>query len=550
MLQFEAYLDQQLKTALKALNYPEIEYQFDRPKAEAHGDISVNLAMLLAKSLKQNPRQIAQEIVNALSLDSRQIEKVEIAGPGFINFFLAEEGLQARVPEILQGGENYGRFTVGEARPAMVEFVSANPTGPLTVGHGRGAVVGDTVANLLEWLGYRVTREYYFNDAGRQMRVLGDSVRLRYLELLGEKVDFPEDHYQGEYIKDIAAKVLQAHGSALKESAETDIFKETAVSEIFADINRTLESMNVRFDSYFNEMDLYRNGDIDRVIENLKKKNLAYEQDGALWFKASQFGLEKDRVIVKSSGEPTYRLPDIAYHIIKFQRQFEIMVDIFGADHIATYPDVLAGLRASGYDSSKVKVLIHQFVTLMEGTEKVKMSTRKANFVTLDELIAEAGGDVTRWFFLMRSMQSHLNFDLKLAKTHSDENPVYYNQYAHARICSILRNAEEKGIRYEDKTGFSESQFAPLREKSELELIKKLLEFPKTVYKCALDYEPHLLPLYLSEVSTAFHKFYTECRVISEDEALTRARLGLCLAVKTVLGNGFRIVGVSAPERM
>jgi len=550
MLQFEAYLDQQLKTALKALNYPEIEYQFDRPKAEAHGDISVNLAMLLAKSLKQNPRQIAQQIVSAMSLDSRQIAKVEIAGPGFINFFLAEAGLQARVPEILQGGENYGRFTVGEARPAMVEFVSANPTGPLTVGHGRGAVVGDTVANLLEWLGYRITREYYFNDAGRQMRVLADSVRLRYLELSGEKIDFPEDYYQGEYIKDIAAKVLQAHGSSLKESVETDIFKETAVREIFADINRTLESMNVRFDSYFNEMDLYRNGDIDRVIENLKQKSLAYEQDGALWFKASQFGLEKDRVIVKSSGEPTYRLPDIAYHIVKFQRQFEIMVDIFGADHIATYPDVLAGLRASGYDSSKVKVLIHQFVTLMEGAEKVKMSTRKANFVTLDELIAEAGGDVTRWFFLMRSMQSHLNFDLKLAKTHSDENPVYYNQYAHARICSILRNAEEKGIRYEGKTGLSESQFAPLREKSELELIKKLIEFPKTVYKCALDYEPHLLPLYLSEVSTAFHKFYTECRVITEDEALTRARLGLCLAVKTVLANGFRIVGVSAPERM
>lgn len=550
MLQFEAYLDRQLKTALKALNYPDIEYQFDRPKAEAHGDISVNLAMLLAKSLKQNPRQIAQQLVSALTLDPRQIGKTEIAGPGFINFFLAEEGLRARVQEILQSGENYGRFTIGESRPAMVEFVSANPTGPLTVGHGRGAVVGDTVANLLEWLGYKVTREYYFNDAGRQMRVLADSVRLRYLELLGEKIDFPEDYYQGEYIKDIAAKVLEAHGSALKESAEADIFKETAVGEIFADINRTLERMNVRFDSYFNEMDLYRNGDIDRVIENLKKKNLAYEQDGALWFKASQFGLEKDRVIVKSSGEPTYRLPDIAYHIVKFQRQFEIMVDIFGADHIATYPDVLAGLQALGYDSSKVKVLIHQFVTLMEGTEKVKMSTRKANFVTLDELIAEAGGDVTRWFFLMRSMQSHLNFDLKLAKTHSDENPVYYNQYAHARICSILRNAEEKGIRYEGKTGFSESQFAPLREKSELELIKKLIEFPKTVYKCALNYEPHLLPLYLSEVSTAFHKFYTECRVITEDEALTRARLGLCLAVKTVLGNGFRIVGVSAPERM
>jgi len=428
MLHIESYLSEQIKLSLQKLNFPQIEFQFDRPRLDAHGDISINIAMLLAKEVKQNPRQIAQQIVDSLSLDSTEIAKTEIAGPGFINFFLAEEGLQKRIHEILKSGEQYGRFDLGKSRKAMVEFVSANPTGPLTVGHGRGAVVGDTIANLLEWAGYEITREYYFNDAGRQMRMLGDSVRLRYLQLLGEDLEFPEEYYQGEYIKDIAAKIVKEHGAKFKNDEQHDIFKDTAEDEIFDDIKKTLASLNVRHDTFFNELDLYESGAIDRVIGKLKKQNLAYEQDGALWFRATEYGLEKDRVIVKSSGEPTYRLPDIAYHIDKFERGFDLMVDIFGADHIATYPDVLAGIKALGYNPEKIKVLIHQFVTLYEGSEIIKMSTRKANFVTLDELIAEVGGDVTRWFFLMRSMQSHLNFDLKLAKTNSEENPVYYNQ--------------------------------------------------------------------------------------------------------------------------
>ncbi|MCB0259656.1 MAG: arginine--tRNA ligase, partial [Calditrichaeota bacterium] len=406
MLQLESYLNQQIEQACRQLQFPNISYQIDRPRQEAHGDISINLAMLLTKALKQNPRQIAARILEALSLDSDIIEKVEIAGPGFINFFIAPAYLQKTVTRVLAEGENYGRFDSGKGRKAMVEFVSANPTGPLTVGHGRQAVLGDTVANLLEWLGYEVTREYYFNNAGRQMRVLADSVRQRYLELLGDKIDFPEDYYQGDYIRDIAAGLREAHGDALRGSDDLTVFKDAAEQAIFADIKKTLASLNVYFDSFFNESDLYENGAIDAVIAALKKDDLAYEHEGALWFRATRYGLDQDRVIVKSSGEPTYRLPDMAYHLNKYERGFDPIIDIFGADHIATYPDVLAGLKALGCDPERVKVLIHQFVTLMEGSEKVKMSTRKANFVTLDELIEDASPDVTRWFFLMRSMQS------------------------------------------------------------------------------------------------------------------------------------------------
>ncbi len=545
MLKIESYLKQQIDRVLQKQQLPRVGYQFDRPRVEAHGDISINVAMLLAKPLKQNPRQIANQIVKSLKLDRAVIAKTEIAGPGFINFFIAPQALQATVKSILEEGEHYGKLTQSPSPRALVEFVSANPTGPLTVGHGRQAVLGDTISNILEWQGYNVTREYYFNNAGRQMRVLADSVRLRYLELLGETIKFPEDYYQGEYIKDIARKIQQEYGDSLKNTDDLSVFKDRAESEIFADIKQTLASLHIYFDSFVNELDLYEKGEVDYVIETLKSRNLAYEKDGALWFKTTEFGMDKDRVIVKRTGEPTYRLPDIAYHKYKFDRGFDVMIDLFGADHIATYPDVLAGLKALGYDPERVKVLIHQFVTLYEGKEKVKMSTRKANFVTLDELIEEVGADVTRWFFLMRSMQSHLNFDLQLAKTQSDENPVYYNQYAHARICSILRHAEEQGIRFE-----MPEHFGLLKEKSELDLVKKLMEFPGVLSKCATELEPHPLPLYLSEVSTAFHKFYTECRVLSDDRALTRARLGLCMATKTVLANGFRIVGVSAPERM
>ncbi|RMF61095.1 MAG: arginine--tRNA ligase [Calditrichaeota bacterium] len=546
MLKIESYLKQQIDATLQKLSFPHVTYQFDRPRLEAHGDISINVAMILAKSLKQNPREIANQIVTNLELKPETVEKVEIAGPGFINFFLSPEVLRTEIREILKQKEEYGKFFLSPSPKALVEFVSANPTGPLTVGHGRQAVLGDTIANILEWNGFTVTREYYFNNAGRQMRVLADSVRLRYLELLGETIEFPEDYYQGEYIKDIARKILETHGDSLKDSTDLTIFKETAEQEIFEDIKATLASLNIVFDSFVNELDLYEKGEVDFVIETFKSKNLAYEKDGALWFKTTEFGLEQDRVIVKSTGEPTYRLPDIAYHKYKFDRGFDLMVDIFGADHIATYPDVLAGLKALGYDTERVKVLIHQFVTLFEGKEKVKMSTRKATFITLDELVQEVGKDATRWFFLMRGMKTHLNFDLQLAKTQSDENPVYYNQYAHARICSILRNASDKGISLQDNPSLN-----LLKHPAEFQLMKKLMEFPRIVEKCRNEFEPQPLTQYLSEVSTAFHKFYTECRVISEEEPeLTQARLKLCLATKQVLANGFTILGISAPEKM
>ncbi|MEJ2049066.1 MAG: arginine--tRNA ligase [Calditrichota bacterium] len=545
MQKIESYLQKIIKAALDTLDYPHPTFTFEIPKIETHGDLSVNLAMQLAGELKQNPRQIAQNIVNNLTFDSTYIARVEIAGPGFINFFYAPSYLQNFVQEILDKNKNFGRNKTGRNQKAQVEFVSANPTGPLTIGHGRQAVIGDTIANFLEWSGYQVIREYYFNNAGRQMRVLGDSVKLRYRELCGEKIDFPDEFYQGQYILEIARELKKEHGNNLLKQQDSDIFKEKAEDLIFADIKNTLARLGIVFDVFYNERDLYDSGEIDQVIQFFKEKDLAYEKDGALWFRTTRFGQDQDRVIVKSTGEPTYRLPDIAYHRTKFERGFDLVVDIFGADHIATYPDVLAGIKALGYDENKIRVLIHQFVTLYQGQEKVKMSTRKANFVTLDELMDEVGADVTRWFFLMRSMESHLNFDLGLAKTQSDENPVYYNQYAHARICSILRNAEEKKVKYTNR-----DTLYRLTDTSEYQLIKKLMEFPNLVHRCTEEYTPHQLTQYLSEVSTAFHKFYTECWVLTEDNELSQARLALCLATRTVLANGFKILGVTAPEKM
>lgn len=546
MFRIESYLKKRINAALEKLSYPKIELSFDQPKLETHGDLSLNIAMQLAGKLKMNPRQIARQITDGLELENNPwISGIEIAGPGFINFFYSPNLLQHVVEDILSEKDDFGKQNFGQGKKAQVEFVSANPTGPLTIGHGRQAVLGDTLANLLEWTGFQVTREYYFNNAGRQMRVLGESVRLRYLELLGEKIDFPEDHYQGEYIRDIARHLVKSQGDSLKLKPDSEIFKNTAEKLIFEDINRTLARLGIRFDVYFNEIDLYEKGEIEKVLAEFKEKGLSYEKDGALWFRTTKFGQEKDRVIVKSSGEPTYRLPDIAYHRTKFEREFDLIVDLFGADHIATYPDVLAGLEALGYDTSRIKVLIHQFVTLYEGDEKVKMSTRKANFVTLDELMQEVGVDVTRWFFLMRSMDSHLNFDLTLAKNQSEENPVYYNQYAHARICSILQKVAPEKIDI-----LTPADLKKLENIYEFQLIKKLMDFPNTVERCTAEYVPHQLTQYLSDVSGAFHKFYTECRVLTDDLELSKARLALCQATKVVLANGFKILGVAAPEQM
>jgi len=514
------------------------------PNQKDHGDYATNIALMLSKKLKKKPREVASEIVDNLDYDKNVLEKIEIAGPGFINFSFTKSYIPQIINGIINSNENFGKSDKHIGKLAQVEFVSANPTGPLTVGHGRNAVTGDTVANLLEWIGYNVEREYYFNNAGRQMRVLGDSVRLRYLELLGEKIDFPEDYYQGEYIKDIAAKLKNEFGDKLKNDDPEGIFKQTAEKEIFADINGTLERLHIHFKKYFNENSLYEEGKIKSLLDEFKERALSYEKEGAIWMKFSELGNDVDKVIVKSSGEPTYRLPDIAYHITKFERGYDLMVDLFGSDHNATYPDVLAGLKALGYDSQKVKVLIHQFVTIMQRGEIVKMSTRKANYITLDELMDEVGSDVVRYFFNMRSITSHLNFDLDLAKKQSDENPVFYLQYAHARISSILRMTKEEGLQ------ISTANLQLLETLEEQNLLKKLYEFPEEVLISAENFEPHRICTYLEELAALFHRFYTVCRIIGSEKKLAEARIALVIAVKTVIKNGLTILGVSAPEKM
>ncbi len=543
------YLIKLFKSAQNKLPYLcEIDPTFSVPGQQNHGDYATNTAMILSKKLKRNPKDIANEIIANLDYDKKIIEKIEIAGPGFINFYFTASYNSQIVKDVLEEKENFGKSKKYAGKKAMVEFISANPTGPLTVGHGRNAIVGDTVANMLEWIGYSVDREYYFNNAGRQMRVLGDSVRLRYLELLGhqsaEGGQFPEDYYQGEYIKEIASKLKDEFGDKLVNEDAEGKFKQTAEKEIFADIIKTMERIQIRMKNFFNENTLYEEGKIKALLEEFKKKNLSYEKDDAVWLKLTELGNDQDKVIVKATGEPTYRLPDIAYHITKYERNYDLMIDLFGSDHSATYPDVLAGLRALGYDASKVKVLIHQFVTIMEKGEVVKMSTRKANYITLDELVDEVGSDVVRYFFNMRSITSHLNFDLDLAKKQSDENPVFYLQYAHARISSILRMTKDEGL------NSSLENLELLITKEEQSLLKKLYEFPDDVIYSAENFETNRITSYLEELAALFHRFYTECRIIGSEKKLAEARIALCIAVQTVIKNGLSILGVSAPEKM
>lgn len=522
----------------------DITISFDVPKSTDHGDLSSNAAMLLTKVLKKNPRVIAQEIIDSLNLDSSVITKTEIAGPGFINFFFTLEYTSKIIKEILDKKENFGKSDKYKGKKANVEFVSANPTGPLTVGHGRNAVVGDTVANLLEWIGYEVDREYYFNNAGRQMRVLGDSVKLRYLEILGDKIDFPEDYYQGDYIKDIAQQLFIKYGDKLRVEEPESIFKDTAEQEIFLDIKKSLNNLSIEHNIFFNENTLYEDGKIEELLRVFKEKNLSFEKDGAVWLKLSELGQAEDKVIVKNTGEPTYRLPDIAYHSVKLDRGYDLLIDLFGSDHNATYPDVMAGLKAIGYDSSKVKVMIHQFVTIMDGGEVVKMSTRKANYITLDELNHEVGKDVVRYFFNMRNVNSHMVFDLAVAKKQSDENPVFYLQYAHARISSILRRVKEEQLEV------SIEHLDLLTQDDEQSLLKVLHYFKEEVLNSAENLEPHKLCIYLYDLAGAYHRFNRSCRILGTEKNLAEARLALAYATMIVIKNGLSILGVSAPEQM
>ena len=512
-------------------------------KDEKHGDLSSSLPLSMAKAAQKPPMEIAALIIDQFEKDENLILDIFPSTPGFINFKINPSFYQSLIPIIIDAGDSYGRSETGKGKTANVEFVSANPTGPLTIGHGRNAVLGDTISNILENHGYEVTREYYFNDAGRQMRILGQSVEARYYEILKQDVEFPKDGYQGNYIKDIAHSIMHENGENLKSG--DPIFKEKAEKVIFADIEKSLRNLGIHFDQFTNEKTFYKNGEIDRFLEELKAKNLIYEKDGATWFRATDLGKEQDRVYIKSTGEPTYRVPDTAYHRDKINRGFDLIIDIFGADHADTYPDVLLALNALGLKTDHIRVLLYQFVTLLRNGEKVKMSTRKANYVTIDELVDEVGVDVVRYFFIMRGMNSHLNFDIDAAADSSDNNPVFYLQYAHARICNIIKRGEGLGMK--SSTGYD---ITLLTHSSEIELLKSIGEFPEIMALALKILEPQDIVNYLQDLAARFHRFYVDCRVITDDENLSEARLALIKATKIVLSNGLKTLGITAPERM
>jgi len=535
-------LNQSLIDALSTLGYPEKEIKLSPSKNPDFGDISTSLPLILSKELKINPMQIGEKIKNVINHSDGIIDEITITNPGFINFKIGFSYYYQVLDDILSN-ENYGKNIFGNGQKANVEFVSANPTGPLTVGHGRNAVLGDTVANILEWNGYEVTREYYFNDAGRQMRILGESVEFRYRELIGEKYVFPEGGYEGLYIKEIAKLIIKKHGKSLV--INDLIFKDFAEESIFNDIKKSLLNIGIKFDRFSNEKSFYDNGQIEKFLNDMKSKDLTYEKDGATWFKSTSLGKDQDRVYIKSTGEPTYRVPDTVYHQDKINRGYNLIIDIFGADHADAYPDVLIALEALGMKTDHIHVLLYQFVTLLRAGEKVKMSTRKANFVTMDELVKEVNQDVLRYFFVMRGMNSHLNFDLDLATDQSEKNPVYYLQYAHARICNIIKRYEAL-----DNSKLKNYNHSLLKHQSEIRLLKKLEQFPLIIENSRTALEPQTIATYLYDTANNFHKFYSDCRVITDDEELTKARIALIQAVKIVLSNGLAILGITAPERM
>jgi arginyl-tRNA synthetase len=519
-------------------------YAIEVPKREGQGDFSTNFALVAAGLDKRKPRDLALQLAGLLEQQA-MIDHVEVAGPGFINLFLSKDIWATVLAPIHEQDQQFGQSDIGAGKKVLVEFVSANPTGPLSVGHGRNAVLGDAIARVLSAAGYTVQREYYFNDAGRQMRVLGESTRARYLELLGLDNTFPEDGYQGDYIYDIARSMIDQGEDSYKDAA-VEVFKDQAQKAIFADIDATLKRIGIGFDTYFNEHTLYEDGRISQVVEALRTKDLVYEKEGATWFKTSELGLEQDRVIIKSSGEPTYRLPDIAYHLDKFKRGYDWMINVFGSDHIATVPDVLAGVRAMGCDDARITVVLYQFVTLLREGKQVKMSTRKATFVTVDELVDEVGSDALRFFFLMRKPDNLIEFDLDLAKKQSQENPVFYVQYAHARLCSIERQAGEQGV---SATGAT-VDLRRLVEPEEYGLLKTLAEYPQLVAGAATDLAPHRVMFYLMDLAGQFHGYYNKHKVLTEDVQLSSTRLYLCGAMKRVFRNGLQLIGLSSPETM
>jgi arginyl-tRNA synthetase len=537
------YILQGAQAALHAGSLPFVDLPDSAPvspsKKVEWGHFSSTLALQLAKPAGKTPLEVANAI-------RRHLPVADFAGgtsitpPGFINITLSDRWLTQQVNFILDKGSAYANLDLGRGLKAQVEFVSANPTGPLSVGRGRGGVIGDTMANLLSASGYEVVREYYFNNAGNQMRTLGDSLRLRYLQVTGAYVEFPEDYYQGEYLVELARQIAAEQGDKLvNEGWET--FKGMAEAAMFDSIRSTLDRLNIQMDVFFNENSLYEDGSVWDTLTELRKRGFVYEMDGAQWFAATKLGGLEDRVMVKSTGEPTYRLPDIAYHVNKVKRGFDLIIDVLGADHKDSFPDVVRGIEALGYDGSGIRLLMNQFVTI----KGERMSTRAGRFTTLDELIDEVGADVVRFFMLMRSAESHLEFDLELAKEQTEKNPVFYVQYAHTRVSSILRKASERGFDSED------ADVSLLQHLSEKALILQLLDLSQVIQRGVQEMSPHTLTTYGRDLATSFHSFYRDCLVLDPDNPeLTRARLRLVKAARIGLARTLALLGVSAPEVM
>ncbi len=554
----EKILREILKKAVNAQQSAVGFIEIETPREESFGDLSTPMAMGLAKTLKRPPRKIAEDIVNSMqSLElgvksSELFEKIEIAGPGFINFTFTKTFLCSELKELIEKQDNFLIENIGKGRGVQIEFVSANPTGPLHLGHGRGAALGAALSNLLKEAGYNVEREYYINDAGRQVRLLGESVLAKYKQMMGIDYPFPEDGYRGEYIEDLA-KEFRVRSSELEAKDDNRLLEEItdfSYKKMLAEIKKDLEDFGVFFDTWQSEKELYQKSEVEESIDELKKRGYIYEKDGAIWFKSTEFGDDKDRVIIKKDREYTYFATDIAYHRKKVEKRFDEIIDIWGADHHGYIPRMQAVIQAIGYPKDNLKILLVQMVTLLRGGKPVQMSKRAGEFITLREVMDEIGADTTKFLFLTRRSDSHLEVDIEVAKAQSSENPVYYVQYAHARINSIFKKAKEElkslGIKEFGSLDFNGDLFND----EEMRIIKKLLLYPMMFKNAALAHEPHRITFYLQELAGMFHPYYHKHRVVSEDLELTKARLAICKAVQIVLRHGLKILGVKAPERM
>ena len=526
-----------------------VPVEFEIPREEKFGDIATPVAMTLSKILKKSPRKIAEDMVSSLE-DEDMFERIDIAGPGFINFTFSKKYLFSELKDLLSAKDKFLKKEIGKGKKVQIEFVSANPTGPLHLGHGRGAAVGAALANLLKAAGYEVEREYYVNDAGRQVKMLGLSVFAKYQQLLGIEYPFPDDGYRGYYIEGIAKRIIDLYGNRYSEMSfqeASEFFSEFSYKAMLREIEEDLKAFGTIFDSWQSERELYSKNDVDNAIDDLRHRRHLYRQDGALWFRATAFGDDKDRVIIKSDGEFTYFASDIAYHRKKIEKGFDEIVDIWGADHHGYISRLKAVLRAFGYPPKHLNILLVQMVTLLRAGKPVQMSKRAGEFVTLREVMDEVGPDTTKFIFLTRRPDSHLEFDLDVAKAQSAENPVFYLQYANARINSIFVRARDKGISVEDLNGID---LTLLSTPEELRIIKKLLTYPMIFEGAVLSQEPHRITFYLQELAGLFHPYYNKFRVLTDDAKLSAARLALCEAIRMVIKDGLEILGLSAPEKM